>query len=59
VRDAEAMELTMNDLLKIDLVVFQVPLHDRVTFEAREDQIEMSARFSRAELEVLMALGNL
>lgn len=58
-RDAEALELTMNDLLKLDLVVFQVPLHDRVTFEAHHDQIEMTARFSRAELEVLIALGNL
>lgn len=59
VRDAEAMEQTMNELLRLDLVVFQLPLHDRVLFEAHEDQIEMSERFSRAELEVLIALGSL
>jgi len=57
-RDARELELVMNDLFKIDLVVFKLPLHDRLMFEAQGDQIAMNARFSRAELEVLMALGN-
>ncbi len=57
--DAETLTKQVRGRLGVDLFLFQLPLVDGVAFASRGREVEMTARFSRTELDVLMTLAQL
>ncbi|NUP11761.1 MAG: hypothetical protein HOW73_37415 [Polyangiaceae bacterium] len=58
-RDAADLTRQVNDLCGVDLVLFKMPIFNAVSFHARGSDIEMATRFSRTEVDIILALVNL